>query len=620
TYGKSLYIERYRINGIVKNSILEILNIKTTQINVEITNDLISTKIIDRESPIYHIREKNEDFRLLDNVKIDLYYLNQSAKVNFTRKMGVRVVNFGSVFLFKNGFRVQPFGEVGDDSWSLDYRAQQGYNRFLGTRDILGKVEVITDDVEQFKEVSSRDGGLVETIGYHQLMNIFKEKALIRLERYVVGVLWGEGFKRRKYFGEGEKAKEIAEEYREHLKQEDKFAENTLAVQSNLGSKLDFIQIVKSLATNKNIEIVDYNRNFVNLINEKLEEHQTKFIQDLATIADRTNDKELKKKIETVEKGYRELQLEKEAAERKIEAEQLKRLEAEKKARQEEIIREKAEERERFEAEKRRAAELEVLKKEKERAEAELAKLKAEKEVEVKVEELKTEQLKTEFYRKQVSKDTDALIHHIKNDTSTIISSVENILVSLGKNKIDKDELIKDLSYLKFHAEKCFKAASMITHVDLAESDTQLINLAAFLQGYVKNYRKITSKKAARISHIDLGGTFKVLSSKTELAIIIDNLIDNAIKWNASQVQITSQLINQSRFSIKISDDGEGVSQKYSDDKNKIFNFKETNREGGSGLGLYLVKQKLEDMGAEIKYIGNGLDLKGALFEITFER
>ncbi|MBQ2175921.1 MAG: hypothetical protein II453_12935, partial [Alphaproteobacteria bacterium] len=56
-----------------------------------------------------------------------------------------------------------------------------------------------TDDVNLIKEVSSRDGGLIKTEASLQLMDYFT-KTHRRLERYVVGVLWGEGFLRKEYF------------------------------------------------------------------------------------------------------------------------------------------------------------------------------------------------------------------------------------------------------------------------------------------------------------------------------------------------------------------------------------------------------------------------------------
>ena len=352
--GNSIYIERDQINGNVKNSILEILDIKTTQISVAIDLDCIETKIFDRGTSIYHIREKNLDFSLLSNVKIDLYFLNRAAKMNFKLKMGVEVVNFGSVFLFKNGFRVQPFGDTGDDSWGLDYRTQQGYNRTLGTRDLFGRVEITTDDAKEFKEVSSRDGGLVETFGYHQLQSAFKEKALIRLERYVAGVLWGEGFKRRKYFGEGDDAILKADSYRKDLKDKDKYSDNIEFATSNLGSKIDFIQIIKNLSANKDIEIIDFNREFVDLVNERLDEIDSKYISDLAAIAERTNDLELKNRVLAAEDKYQQLIREKEGAEKKAIEEEIKRKEAELKAKKEEEARKIAEQKQKEEEEKKK--------------------------------------------------------------------------------------------------------------------------------------------------------------------------------------------------------------------------------------------------------------------------
>ena len=69
------------------------------------------------------------------------------AKYDYTRLMGIDSINFGSVFLFRNGFRILPFGETGDDSWGIDFRAQQGRARYLGSRDLMGRVDVTVEDV-----------------------------------------------------------------------------------------------------------------------------------------------------------------------------------------------------------------------------------------------------------------------------------------------------------------------------------------------------------------------------------------------------------------------------------------------------------------------------------------
>ena len=119
TNDKSEKIERDKINGVVKNTILDVLKLKTTKIDVKVTLKEICTEVIDRDEIIYRIKEKNSDYPLLNNVVITIFYLNQKAKANFTKRMNIQPVNYGSIFLYKNGFRVYPFGNKGDDSWGL---------------------------------------------------------------------------------------------------------------------------------------------------------------------------------------------------------------------------------------------------------------------------------------------------------------------------------------------------------------------------------------------------------------------------------------------------------------------------------------------------------------------
>ena len=151
------------INGVIENSIADVLKLKTTQIESCIQDGIIHTALTDRGILMYETEEQNNAFPLLKNASVSLFFLNRAAKYNFSAKMGVNPVSYGNVFLFRNGFRVLPYGEWDDDSWGLNQRQQQGYNRFLGTRDLFGRVDVETDNAELIKEVSSRDGGLIKT-------------------------------------------------------------------------------------------------------------------------------------------------------------------------------------------------------------------------------------------------------------------------------------------------------------------------------------------------------------------------------------------------------------------------------------------------------------------------
>ena len=186
------------LNGPIRNSISDVLKIKTTQIESKLRDGKIVTRLSDRGVLMYEIEEDNK-YSKLEEASVDLYYLNRAAKYNFSLLMGMTPVNYGNVFLFRNGFRIMPYGEYDDDSWGLNQRSQQGYNRNLSTRDLFGRVDVHSDDVNMFKEVSSRDGGLIDSEETRQLHAYF-DAVERRLERYVSGVLWGEAFLRNEYF------------------------------------------------------------------------------------------------------------------------------------------------------------------------------------------------------------------------------------------------------------------------------------------------------------------------------------------------------------------------------------------------------------------------------------
>ena len=614
--GNFIHIERDKINGTIKNSIIEILNLKTTQLSVNISNNEIVTKIIDRGSLIYHIKEKNKEYNLLENVKIDLYFLNTAAKSNFTRNMGIQVVNFGSVFLFKNGFRVQPYGEFGDDSWGLDQRKQQGYNRFLGTRDLFGRVDVITNSTEQFKEVSSRDGGLVETDGYFQLMRAFKETGFIRLERYVVGVLWGEGFIRKKYFGIGEHADIEAKKRRDKLIDNDKISEDISTATSSLGSKLDFIQIIKGLATDKNIEIIDYNRDFINLVNENIDEHQTRFISDLEKIAEITDDEELKSQILRTEEQYQVLKKAKDIAEKKAKEEERKRIEAEKKAKEEQQKRI-------FEEERRRKAELETERKEKERALAELEKYKALEKAKlsqqnaVKAErKLLVEEKRRLFSEAQNSLDIDHVLgiqHQTGLLAGTIFKDFSWILKQYKSdtNSISKDECIDEIERAMFIIEKIQQLSNFATRANFDVTSNWITeDLGLFITDYIKQVSKL-GRNVNLNDEIDI--PFIKKFRPIEISMLIDNAINNALKAEAKLININIKS-SQANLSISILNNGKKLPEKYSPEDLFKKGITTTN---GSGLGLYHIKKIVKDLKGNVSISNTD---KGTLLKIDITK
>ena len=177
------------VNGEIQNLIFETLEIKTTKIVSSIKNGEIITSLTEGGKLVYKITETNT-YKHLDNVNIQVYNLNQSAKATFTRRMGTRAVDYGHVFVYKNGLRIYPYGERGEDPFKMDNRKAQGYSRYLGTRDVLGYIS-IAEPNESLKETSSRGDGLIKTKSYFEFVDWFYS-SIKKLEKYIIDITdWG---------------------------------------------------------------------------------------------------------------------------------------------------------------------------------------------------------------------------------------------------------------------------------------------------------------------------------------------------------------------------------------------------------------------------------------------
>lgn len=260
-------------NGIIINDVFEKLNIKTTNITLDISADgkTIKTVLTDRGEMIFQIKENNKKYRILNNIHISLFYLNRSAKLNFTRAMGVAPVNYGSVFIYKNGFRINPYGEPGEDFFGINQRKSQGYNRNLGTREIMGRISIIGDN-EGFIETSSRAHGFIVTESYNALSDLFLNKALKVLEKYVVNIInWNNPL----YVDQEIKPSEVAD------KIISEFAE--------ISSRNDIISI-------------DYNKDLFSKISVINSDRLSTAISKLQKIADKSQNQAIAELVSTVKK------------------------------------------------------------------------------------------------------------------------------------------------------------------------------------------------------------------------------------------------------------------------------------------------------------------------------
>ena len=175
-----------------------------------------------------------------------------------------------------------------------------------------------------------------------------------------------------------------------------------------------------------------------------------------------------------------------------------------------------------------------------------------------------------------------------------------------------KDRILEPLYRILQYNDKSIKATDLILHSDLERADAQKINLPSFIEGYFQETKfdiKVHISKSIN--------KFNIIGSKLDLALIFDNLIDNSKKWKSNNVWIYLGIENNCAI-LNFHDDGIGLDEKFKDNPNDIFNFKTSARKDGTGFGLYLVKESLIKMNAEIS-IDDPKDFRGMNFNIIFK-
>jgi signal transduction histidine kinase len=538
------------VNGEVGNFIFATLEEKTTHLNVKLSRNgkFIESALVDRGELVFRTREPNPYDELIGCAfTCQLFYLNQSAKMTFARRMGIPSLRFGSVFLFRNGFRVFPIGEDGDDWFGIDARKQQGYARYLGTRDVIGKIDVAGEE-EQFKEASSRNQGLVDTKATAELRELFWEYCLKRLERYVVPVSW--------------------------VDRGERLSEDLSRLMTDAG-RARVTDVVSKLVDSPDVELLEYSKKLVTLVNERSEQFEAS-LDGLRSIASKTGDNDLFDSLDAAEKRFAEL--------KSAEADALRLAEEERQAKE--------------------AAQAEAL------AALDLA--------DKTTRELEEERARSLLLTSLTSLDSQNIInmhHQITIYAGDLKQQIENCIAATRDQHFTTSDLHSRLEQLAFVNQKILQIARLATKANFRlQSDSIDADLAAYVEQYVREAVRFVTRRI-RITVDNNSAAFVRRFRPMEIAIVIDNLIDNAGKAGAHHIDFKLAQPSRDTLEILVRDDGPGLPQTL-EDPDRIFDLG-FSRTSGSGLGLYHVRQVLGDMGGSIAILRSE---RGAAFAMRITK
>lgn len=537
-----------QVNGEVRNQVFEKLRFNSTYIESKITDGgkLIATELVHEGEPVFRLHEVNTRYQELGNVRIIIYYLNPYKKAYFTRQTGIRSVDFGSIFLFLNGFRVAPYGDRGNDWLGMDMRKTQGTTRYLSSRDVVGRIEIIGDE-EHFAPISSREG-LKNTDAFIALRDRehgYFIEVLRRLEKFVVdGLNWDsvpEVLRDELRTSKGLDWNETRESY---LETWDKKRQRIAL------SILDLIG-----ASPKHIVRFWFNPS---LLESVVDERATE-VRNLLAEIEGIDPTKIDSHLSSGLKKVRDL-----VAEKEQEAK----------------------------AAKQEAAKLRIQITKQSQA---LEKAKGERET------YKAQTLFLKSVAPHEVKDLLTFHHQINHDSTLLGKHISKAIREI--RKVGDTPLMPALEPLqKAFAlnQRIGAVARFATKANFrAGIKKEPTDLAAFFDQYINNIaRDFTASGVDLHVKNSVREAFEVKASRVELSILADNIISNSVKALAQRLDVEITLKSANILRVVFRDDGKGLSPELPDVES-MFDLGVTTTTG-SGLGLFHCRRIVSDLGGKV--------------------
>lgn len=215
-----------------------------------------------------------------------------------------------------------------------------------------------------------------------------------------------------------------------------------------------------------------------------------------------------------------------------------------------------------------------------------------------------------------------AAVQQIVHDLKNPISNISGLHELLGQN-IRKDE---NKALLAYSQQACDHATEILNNILLAERNNNgtaskdKIELSNFLTDCFAEIKGNASLKEIKLVNHIAQEPYWVLTDRRKLARVIHNLLSNALKFTSEGGEIALSLaIEAKQYTIAIADTGVGIPlviQPFIFQKFTLANRLGTCGENSTGLGLFITKELVEQLGGHIDF--KSMEGAGTTFFLQF--
>lgn len=206
--------------------------------------------------------EKSKDeikFQTINNIHFKAYYFIYNRVEYYTDISKLELSNIqklaresSGIRLYRNGFRVLPYGEPKDDWLGLDirYSGESGQTNIpFNNNNLFGFVEIIDKEGFLFQETASREG-LIENSAFEELVD-FLQKSLVTARGRIaekITLIRKEKPESKESFEEGSEDTTDKKTIEEEFEEVDKEVENDIAKEAIKSIKEKYYEVIEELS------------------------------------------------------------------------------------------------------------------------------------------------------------------------------------------------------------------------------------------------------------------------------------------------------------------------------------------------------------------------------------
>ncbi len=212
-----------------------------------------------------------------------------------------------------------------------------------------------------------------------------------------------------------------------------------------------------------------------------------------------------------------------------------------------------------------------------------------------------------------------SITHELKTPIASLKLQIQTLEKRTDLSPEKKEQILKnamgDTDRLNALVENILMSARIDSQTDLLTKEK--INLSELIEQTCQLY---FSQLQNHKLELNITKDIYMVADPLAMGSVVINLIENAIKYSStgSQINVCLKSVNN-QLNLSVTDNGIGISKA---DKEFIFDKfyragnEETRNTKGTGLGLFIVKQLVEQHNGKISIKDN--QPKGSIFEINF--